>query len=44
MSDDIMSPNKIANVEESGYIGGKSPRIEEQHRQGIEDPDLVCYN
>jgi len=29
MSADIMSPNKIANIEESGYIGGKSPRIEE---------------
>lgn len=41
MSADIMSPNKIANIEESGYIGGTYPKIEEQHRQGLEDPDLI---
>ena len=31
-SAEIMSPNKIANVEETGYIGGKSSILEEKHR------------
>lgn len=43
MTSEIMSPTKLANAEESGYIGAKSSD-EPHHRAVVEDPEEVSFN
>jgi hypothetical protein len=42
MTSEIMSPTKMANVEESGYIGGKSS--DEPRHAIVEDQEEVSIN